>query len=42
MSGMELLERIVEFDPGIVATLVTGDYSTESAVQALQEGAAIT
>jgi DNA-binding NtrC family response regulator len=39
ISGMELLARIVEFDPGIDVILVTGDYSTESAVQAIQKGA---
>lgn len=39
VSGMELLERIVEFDPGIDVILVTGDYSTESAVAAIQKGA---
>lgn len=39
VSGMELLARIVEFDPGIDVILVTGDYSTESAVQAIQKGA---
>lgn len=39
VSGMELLEKIVEFDPGIDVILVTGDYSTESAVQAIQKGA---
>jgi DNA-binding NtrC family response regulator len=39
VSGLELLSRIVEFDPGIDVILVTGDYSTESAVQAIQKGA---
>ncbi len=39
VSGMELLEKIVEFDPGIDVILVTGDYSTESAVEAIQKGA---
>lgn len=39
VSGMELLERIVEFDPGIDVLLVTGDYSTESAVAAIRKGA---
>jgi DNA-binding NtrC family response regulator len=39
VSGMELLEKIVEFDPGIDVILVTGDYSTESAVAAIQKGA---
>lgn len=40
MSGMELLERIVEFDPGAEVVLVTGQYSTQSAVEAIQKGAA--
>jgi DNA-binding NtrC family response regulator len=39
IGGMELLARIVEFDPGIDVILVTGDYSTESAVRAIQKGA---
>src|ERR1700694_852956 len=39
MGGMELLERIVEADPGIDVILLTGDYSTESAVEAIQKGA---
>jgi len=39
VSGMELLEKIVGFDPGIDVILVTGDYSTESAVEAIQKGA---
>lgn len=39
VNGMELLERIVDFDPGIDVILVTGDYSTESAVAAIQKGA---
>lgn len=40
MSGMEVLERIVEFDPGIEVVLLTGQYSTDSAVEAIQKGAA--
>lgn len=40
MSGMEVLEKITEFDPGIDVVLVTGQYSTESAVEAIQKGAA--
>jgi DNA-binding NtrC family response regulator len=40
MGGMELLERILEFDPGIDVVLLTGQYSTESAVEAIQKGAA--
>src|SRR5438034_6218001 len=40
MSGMDLLERILEFDPGTEIILLTGQYSTESAVEAIQKGAA--
>jgi DNA-binding NtrC family response regulator len=40
MSGMEVLEWIVQFDPGIEVVLLTGEYSTESAVEAIQKGAA--
>src|SRR5207253_1724151 len=40
VQGMGLLERIVEFDPGIDVILMTGYYSTESAVEAIQKGAA--
>lgn len=40
MSGLETLERIVEFDPAIEVVLLTGQYSTESAVEAIQKGAA--
>ncbi len=39
MSGMEVLERIVEFDPAIDVILMTAHYSTESAVEAIQKGA---
>lgn len=39
MNGMEILERIVEFDPGIDVILFTGSYSTDSAVEAIQKGA---
>jgi|SRR5579859_48625 len=40
MSGLEALERIVEFSPAIEVVLLTGEYSTEFAVQAIQKGAA--
>lgn len=39
VEGMELLEQIVEFDPAIDVILITGHYSTESAVEAIQKGA---
>lgn len=39
MSGMELLERIIESDPATEVVMLTGEYSTESAVEAIQKGA---
>src|SRR5947208_16980072 len=39
VSGMDLLERVIEFDPAIDVILLTGHYSSESAVQAIQKGA---
>ncbi|MBZ5592747.1 MAG: sigma-54 dependent transcriptional regulator [Acidobacteriia bacterium] len=39
LGGMEVLERIVEFDPGIEVILMTAHYSTESAVEAIKKGA---
>ncbi len=39
LSGMEVLERIVEFDPGIEVILMTAHYSTETAVEAIKKGA---
>ena len=39
MSGMELLERIVEVDPTTDVILMTAHYSTESAVEAIKKGA---
>ena len=40
VEGMEMLQQILEFDPGIDVILMTGFYSTESAVEAIQKGAA--
>jgi DNA-binding NtrC family response regulator len=40
LHGMQMLEMVVNFDPGIEVFLITGDYSTSSAVQAIQKGAA--
>src|SRR5690349_5222396 len=39
LSGMEVLERIIEFDPATDVILMTAHYSTESAVEAIQKGA---
>ena len=40
VDGMQLLERIVAVDPAADVILMTGHYSTESAVEAIQKGAA--
>jgi DNA-binding NtrC family response regulator len=39
VTGMELLEKILSIDPGIDVFLMTGHYSTDSAVEAIQKGA---
>jgi DNA-binding NtrC family response regulator len=39
VSGLEFLERILRMDPGIDVIIVTTDYSTASAVEAIQKGA---
>ncbi len=39
ITGMEVLERIVEFDPSTEVILMTAHYSTESAVEAIKKGA---
>src|SRR5580692_3492564 len=39
-SGIEILERIVSVDPGVDVVLITAHYSAESAVEAIQKGAA--
>jgi DNA-binding NtrC family response regulator len=39
LSGMEVLERIMEFDPATDVILMTAHYSTESAVEAIRMGA---
>ena len=39
VSGMEILEKIVNVDPGAEVILITAHYSTESAVEAIQKGA---
>lgn len=39
LTGMEVLERIMEFDPSTEVVLMTAHYSTESAVEAIQKGA---
>lgn len=39
MSGLEVLDRIVEFDPAIEVILMTAFESSESAVEAIRRGA---
>ena len=39
IRGLELLEWILAADPGAEVILMTGQYSTESAVEAIQKGA---
>jgi DNA-binding NtrC family response regulator len=39
LGGMDLLEKIVEFDPSISVVLMTAHYSTESAIEAIRKGA---
>lgn len=39
LTGLEVLERIVEFDPAIDVILMTAHYTTETAVEAIQKGA---
>src|SRR5258708_609580 len=39
VHGMEILRQIVNVDPGIDVILMTGYYSTDSAVEAIQAGA---
>jgi len=40
MGGMAVLERILASDPGVDVILMTAHYSSESAVEAIQKGAA--
>jgi DNA-binding NtrC family response regulator len=40
ISGMDLLEQIVTSNPGTEVILITGYYTTESAVEAIRKGAA--
>jgi DNA-binding NtrC family response regulator len=39
LSGLDLLDRVVGFDPSIDVILMTAHYSTESAVTAIRRGA---
>lgn len=40
LSGLEVLERITEFDPAIDVVLMTAHYTTDTAVEAVRKGAA--
>jgi len=40
LSGLEVLERIAEFDPAIDVVLMTAHYTTDTAVEAIRKGAA--
>jgi DNA-binding NtrC family response regulator len=39
LGGMELLQRIIDFDPSTDVVLLTGNYSTDCAVEAIRKGA---
>ncbi len=39
LGGMEMLERIVEAAPETDVVLLTGNYSTDSAMEAIRKGA---
>jgi len=39
MTGMDILERVLSKDPGVEVILMSGHYSTDSAVEAIQRGA---
>src|ERR1700682_1213835 len=39
LSGMDVLERVMEFDPSTDVILMTAHYSTEAAVEAIKKGA---
>src|ERR1700690_644779 len=39
LTGMEVLERVAEFDPAIDVILMTAHYTSESAVEAIKKGA---
>ena len=39
LTGMDLLERMLNKDPGVEVMIMTGNYSADSAVEAIQKGA---
>jgi len=40
MTGLEVLERIMDFDPATDVVLMTAHYTTETAIEAIRKGAA--
>jgi len=40
ISGLDVLDRVMEFDPAIDVILMTAHYTTETAVEAIRKGAA--
>ena len=40
MTGLDVLDRVIEFDPAIDVILMTAHYTTETAVEAIRRGAA--
>ena len=40
MSGLDVVDRVIEFDPAIDVILMTAHYTTETAVEAIRKGAA--
>jgi DNA-binding NtrC family response regulator len=40
MSGLDVLDRVIEFDPATDVILMTAHYTTETAVEAIRKGAA--
>src|SRR5438270_7891016 len=40
LSGLEVLERVIDFDPAIDVVLMTAHYTTDTAVEAIRKGAA--
>jgi DNA-binding NtrC family response regulator len=40
MSGLEVLQQVIDFDPSIDVLLMTAHYTTETAVSAIRNGAA--
>ena len=40
LSGLNVLERVIDFDPAIDVVLMTAHYSSDTAVEAIRKGAA--